>query len=105
MQWDQTRQQSELQRLQMALGMRGQDQQLYGQQLGYVTSQQEMANQKAMQEAALANNLQVAYANSPAGQMASMHAMALQNSAGQNIPQGSMGNLMTGTNNIQRSFY
>jgi hypothetical protein len=60
MQWDQTRQQSELQRMQMAMGMAGQDQQLYGQQLGYLTSQQQMANEKQMQDAALKNALQIA---------------------------------------------
>ncbi len=64
-QWDQNRNQNELQRMQMAMGMMGQDQQLYGQQLGYMTSQQQMANDKAMQEAALANALQVARIQNP----------------------------------------
>jgi hypothetical protein len=59
-QWDQNYRQNELQRMQMAMGLSGQDQQLYGQQLGYLTSQQQMANDKSMQEAALANQLRVA---------------------------------------------
>jgi hypothetical protein len=59
-QWDQERRQNELQRMQMALSLLGQDQSLYGTQLGYLSDQQRLAAEQQMQQADLANRLQVA---------------------------------------------
>lgn len=60
MQWDQTRRQDELSRMQMAMGLAGQDQQLYGQQLGYLGQQQQIQAEKEMQQKALENQLKLA---------------------------------------------
>lgn len=59
-QQDQARQQEEMQRMQMAMGMSGQDQSLYGQQMGYLQSQNQIGAEQKMQQAALEQQLKIA---------------------------------------------